>query len=252
MIKQKPLTLNLGLTYQRNIHTMQKKYLLIALFSTIAVSAHAQNNLKGSVYENGSNIKLTNVFIRDNNSKQLTITDDKGNFAIRTETGHIIIFDSPGYVSDTLFVVDFAPKRINLVVKTIALRQVSINASKQAFDPHTEYPDVYTKSKVYALSPTTWFSKEGKDARKLKKYFAMQAQDDQVDRVFSMSYVGSIVPLKGQDLEDFMTLYRPSYAFVKSNNSESVAVYINDSYKKFKLLPPEKRHLDRLITPQQQ
>jgi hypothetical protein len=231
---------------------MQNKYFFSILLLFIGtISANAQNVLKGTVYENASNIKLTNVFIRDNNTKQLTITDNNGNFSIKTETGHLLIFDSPGYVSDSLYVADLAPKKIQLVIKTIALRQVSVSASKQAFDPHKEYPDVYNKSKVYALSPSSWFSKEGKDARRMKKYFEIQAQEDEIDKAFSMSYVSSIVPLKGQDLEDFVTLYRPSYAFVKSNNSESMAVYINDSYKKFKILPPEKRHQQRLVTPLQ-
>ena len=211
-----------------------------------AVSVNAQVVLKGSVFESGTNNKMPNVFIRDNNTKQLTITDDKGNFEIKTEVGHVLIFDSPGYISDTLYVVDLARKKISLITKTIALREVSINSTRETFDPHKEYPEIYTKSKVYVMSPTTWFSKEGKDARRLKHYFIREEQERHIDAVFTRAYVGSMVPLKGQDLENFMTLYRPTYAFLVSNNSESLAVYINDSYKKFEALPPDKRSLPRL------
>jgi len=83
-------------------------------------------------------------------------------------------------------------------------------------------------------------------ARRLKKYFQSEQQERMVDKIFTRAYVGSIVPLKGQDLEDFMTMYRPSYKFITSNNSESLAVYISDSYKKYKELPPDKRHLQAL------
>ena len=69
-----------------------------------------------------------------------------------------------------------------------------------------------------------------------------------VDQVFTKTYVGSIVPLKGQELDDFMTMYRPTYAFITSNNSESLAVYINDSYKKYMALPPDKRTLPKLTS----
>jgi hypothetical protein len=162
--------------------------------------------------------------------------------------GHLIIFDSPGYISDTLYLVDLAPKKISLTIKTIALREVSINSTREAFDPHKEYPEIYTKSKVYVMSPSSWFSKEGKDARRLKHYFVREEQERHVDAVFTRTYVGSIAPLKGQDLENFMTLYRPSYAFLVGNNSDSLAVYINDSYKKFKALPPNKRSLPRLTS----
>jgi hypothetical protein len=225
---------------------MKKIYFLAVLLLFAGATAFAQGLLKGTVYENGSNNKMADVFIRDNNTKQLTITDKQGNFEIRTETGHILIFESPGYVSDTLYVADMGPKKIRLEAKTIALREVSINSSKETFDPHKEYPDVYTKSKVYILSPTSWFSKEGKDARKLKRYFVHEAEERRIDEIFTRVYVSSIVPLKGQELDDFMTMYRPTYAFIKNYNNASLAVYINDSYKKFMALPPDKRVLPRL------
>lgn len=229
---------------------MHVKYFSAAFFLLLftGISVMAQGLLKGTVHESGTSNNLPNVFIRDNNNKQLTLTDKEGKFSIRTEPGHTLIFDCPGYVSDTLYVVDLAPKKIMLVTKTIALREVSINATREFFDPHKEYPEIYTKSKVYIMSPTTWFSKEGKDARRLKRYFVHEEEERRVDAVFTRAYVGSIVPLKGQELEDFMTLYRPSYSFIKSNNSESLAVYINDSYKKFKALPPEKRKLPKLVS----
>ncbi|GAC1306063.1 MAG: hypothetical protein NVSMB24_15930 [Mucilaginibacter sp.] len=227
---------------------MHKKYFLVVLILIAAVPAMAQGLLKGTVYESGSNNRMSNVFIRNNNNKQITITDNSGGFSIKAETGNLIIFDSPGFISDTLYLIDLAPKKIVMVTKTIALREVSITSTRQAFDPHKEYPQIYTKSKVYIMSPTSWFSKEGRDARKLKRYFVTEEQERHVDAVFTRAYVGSIVPLKGRDLEDFMTLYRPSYAFIRGNNSESLAVYINDSYKKYQALPPEKRHLPALTS----
>jgi hypothetical protein len=226
---------------------MQIKYFLVFFILLVTASVNAQTLLKGTVYDNNGNTKLPDVFIRDNNNKQLALTDNDGNFTVKTETGHTLIFDLPGYISDTLYIVDLSQKKILLTTKTIALKEVSVNATRsEAFDPHKEYPDVYEKSKVYIMSPTTWFSKEGKDARRLKHYFAKEAQERQVDAVFTRSYVGSIVPLKGEELENFMTLYRPTYAFIKSNNSESLAVYINDSYKKYQALPPDKRTLQTL------
>ena len=220
-------------------------YLLtIALF--ISNVLHAQIYVRGNVVDASSGAKLSDVFVRDVTNKQITLTDKSGRFEIKSEPGHTLIFSSPSYVPDTLYIIDQTLKRIELKTKTISLREVNITAQRLAFDPHKEYPDVYEKSKVYPLSPSTWFGKEARDARRLKRYFAREEQERKVDQVFNRVYVGSIVPLKGQDLEDFMQLYRPSYAFITGNNSESLAVYINDSYKKFMALPPEKRHLEKL------
>ncbi|RFZ82332.1 hypothetical protein DYU05_17130 [Mucilaginibacter terrenus] len=228
---------------------MKKLVYSIILFVFTISFAYAQEPLKGTVVESGSNTKLDNVFIRDINNKQITLTDKNGDFSIRTATGHTLVFTSPGYISDTLYVVDMRTKRVSLTTKAIALGQVNIRSTRLPFDPQKEYPDVYEKARVYAFSPSTWFSKSGKDARRLKRFFRKEAEERHVDEVFNKVYVGSIVPLKGQDLENFITLYRPSYAFLRSNNSQSVVAYINDSYKKFIALPSDKRSLPPLSTP---
>ena len=225
---------------------MKLKLFTAGLLFIAAGSVHAQDLLKGEVRERGNNQKISNAFIRDINSNAMTLVDQNGSFAIRSATGHTLIITSPGYVTDTLFVIDMAPKKIDMTVQSIALKQVNITDTRKTFDPHEEYPDVYQKSKVYILSPSSWFGKEAHDARRLRRYFEMEQEQQKVDEAFNEGYVSSIIPLKGQELEDFMTLYRPSYKFIINNNRVSMAVYINDCYKKFEALPPDKRTLQRL------
>lgn len=227
--------------------SMNIKFRIVLLLLLLSSGVYAQTLVKGTVVESGSGIRLENVFIRDLTNKQATLTDKQGRFEINTETGHLLIFSSPGYIADTLYVVDLSQKRVQMKNQPINLREVNITATRSVtFDPHKEYPEVYEKAKVYPLSPSTWFGREAKNARRLKRYFQTEAEERQVDKVFTRTYVGSIVPLKGQDLEDFMTLYRPSYKFIIGNNSESLAVYINDSYKKYMALPADKRHIQAL------
>jgi hypothetical protein len=224
---------------------MKLKNLAIIILLFVAGPLRAQM-LKGTVVEKGSNDRLNNVFVQDAVNKAITLTDKKGNFSIRTEAGHTLIFSSPGYISDTLYVTDLAPKQISLVVQGISLREVNISSTRGNFNPLTEYPDVYRKSKVYVLSPTSWFSKESKDARRLKKYFAHEMDERHVDSVFNSVYVSTLVPLRGQELANFMVLFRPTYAYIMNNNGPSLAVYVNDSYKKYLALPPDKRVIQRL------
>jgi hypothetical protein len=225
---------------------MKLKLFTAGLLFIAAGSVHAQDLLKGEVRERGNNQKISNAFIHDINSNAMTLVDQNGNFAIRSATGHTLIITSPGYVTDTLFVTDMTLKKITMTVQSIALKQVNITDTRKAFDPREEYPDVYQKSKVYILSPSSWFGKEAHDARRLRRYFEMEQEQQKVDEAFNEGYVSSIIPLKGQELEDFMTLYRPSYKFIINNNRVSMAVYINDCYKKFEALPPDKRTLQRL------
>lgn len=224
---------------------MKTKYFVLIILMFAIKPLHAQI-LKGSVVENGSNDKLSNVFVKDVNAKAITLTDKKGNFEIATSTGHTLVFSSPGYISDTLYVFNMDPKRIEMIAMGISLRQVNIQSTHTTFNPRAEYPDVYRKSKVYIMSPGTWFSKEGRNARRLKHYFAREEQERHIDSVFNPVYVSTLVPLRGRDLEAFMVMFRPTYAYIMNNNGPSLAVYVNDSYKKFMSLPPDKRTIERL------
>lgn len=224
---------------------MKTKYFTIIIL-LFAISPLRAQVLKGSVVERGSNERMADVFIRDINSKSIALSDKKGNFDITTEPGHTLIFSSPGYVSDTVYVTDMKYRRVEMLVQGIALREVNISATRTMFNPRVEYADVYRKSKIYPMSPSTWFSKEGRNARRLKRYFEREEQERHIDSVFSRVYVSSLVPLRGQELEDFMTMYRPTYAYVMNNNGPSLAAYINDCYKKWKILPPEKRSMQQL------
>ncbi len=225
---------------------MKLSYILTLLSFCLVTSVLQAQTLRGSVVEEGTSNKLPDVFVRDLNNKQIVLTDSKGDFEIKAGIGHTLVISAPSYTPDTLYLTDLNSRRIGLKPQSIALREVTIRSTATTFNPRAEYPEVYERSKVYVLSPTTWFSKSGKQARRLKYYFVQEVQERHVDSVFNRLYVSSLVPLKGQDLDDFMTLYRPSYAFLRSNTGPSLTAYVNDSYKKWQALPPEKRHQQRL------
>lgn len=222
-------------------------FLAITAFCLLSAGLHAQSTLKGTVYEGKTSRKLANVFIRDINSKEISLTDNSGNFSIRTLINHTLIFSSPGYVSDTLYLVNLSPKKVELAFQGISLNEVNVTSSR-GFNPREEYPSVYEKSK-FALSPSRILGKDAKNARRLKHYFDREEGERKIDSVFNPVYVSSIVPLKGQELENFMTMYRPSLSFIEKTPHASLTLYINDSYKKFMALPPEKRTIQRLASP---
>jgi hypothetical protein len=60
-----------------------KKLVGIILFALIAVTVNAQDVLKGTVREVGSGSKLPDVFIKDTNSKEVTLTEADGSCLAR-------------------------------------------------------------------------------------------------------------------------------------------------------------------------
>ncbi|WP_295767384.1 carboxypeptidase-like regulatory domain-containing protein [uncultured Mucilaginibacter sp.] len=231
---------------------MRSGFIIVFLLTLFTVTVKGQQNVVRGQVTDATNAKLPSVLVKNITNSQVTLTTDSGNFEIRGLIGNTLIISSPGYVSDTLFVADMKFKNVKMTPLGITLGAVNVRG--QRFDPRVEYAQVYQKSKVHVLSPTTWFGKEAKDARRLKKYFEKEVEERHVDSVFTKVYVGSLVPLKGVELDNFMSLYRPTYEFVRSNGGASMAAYINDSYKKYQALPPEKRVVPKLtseVQPQQ-
>ena len=220
---------------------MRSKFFIAALvFLFIASAVNAQDYLKGKVIDSGTDKGLSDVFIKNVTKNKITISEADGKFEIQGAVGNLLVFTSSGYISDTLVVIDASSLNIRLKTNPALLKEVNVNSTK-IFDPHTEYPEIYTKSKVYILSPSTIFSKEAKNARRLKKYFAQEEKERAIDRAFSIAYVSSLIPLRGTELQTFMAIYRPSYDFIQSNSGPTLAAYINDSYIKYKALTPEQR-----------
>ena len=217
-----------------------KKYIGIALLLLVAFTVHAQDYIKGHVKEKGSGKRLSDVFIKDNNNKQITVTDEKGNYTIRAASGHTLVFSSPGYISDTLYLINTQPKFVELQPSPMSLGEVNVRSTRAVFDPRAEYPEIYRQGKIYPLSLSSIFSREARNARRLKKYFEHEEQEQYVDGIYTKLYVSSIVPLKGKDLDAFMGMSRPSYEFVKSNSGVDLTVFFNFQYKMFIALSPEK------------
>ncbi len=211
--------------------------------------AIAQPLLEGGVREKVSGNKMADVIIRNINNKELTLTDKNGKFKIRAVSGQRLIFSSPGYISDTLYLVNIKPKFVEMLSAPMALSEVNVSSRRLAFDPHAEYPDVYEKAKIYPLSPSTIFSRESRNARKLKKYFVHEEQDRYIDSKYTKVYVSGILPLKGQELEEFISMSRPTYDFLKKTDGVELVLYVNDKYKEFKVMPQGQQSLQKVATP---
>ncbi len=85
-----------------------------------------------------------------------------------------------------------------------------------------------------SVSPFSFFSREAKQKRLLKKRLLKQEEESYVDRSFPVEWVSRLTGLRGDSLTRFMSLYRPSYKFCRNNNRDKLLLYINDKVKEFK------------------
>ena len=72
--------------------------------------------------------------------------------------------------------------------------------------------------------------------------------EDEIRQYFNEEHVSDLIKLKGQDLKDFIALYRPSVARVKSEDPFNYDFYIAQAYQTWLKLPPEGRKLPPVPT----
>ncbi|MGY0040212.1 hypothetical protein [Pedobacter sp. NJ-S-72] len=175
------------------------------------------------------------------------MTNAKGEFSIAAVASQVIIFYQPGYLADTLFLINLKPVKRYLSLNNKLLHTVEIKAG--AFNPEIEYVDVYHKArftklvqklvqnKPLRLSPSRMFGKEGRDARRFKRNLEREKNERKIDERFNERAVTSLTPLKGAELDYFMVLYRPSLKVLDKLDEEDFRFYLMNAYKTFKALP---------------
>jgi hypothetical protein len=141
------------------------------------------------------------------------------------------------------------PLAINLAPKPLVLQEVRVSTRSYQADSverRNYYSHIWDKRNTgltgghtpggfgISLSPLSFFSRESKQKRQLKKRLARYEEDAFIDQSFPMAWVQWITGLKDDSLRLFMYRYRPSYAFCRKTEELGMIVYINDKLKEFR------------------
>lgn len=229
--------------------------LLLLLFA--CVYSFGQTKLKGRVFENKTRIGLENVFVENLKTKQSIFTDKNGRFTIDAKTGDILSFKGFAYRNDTSLVTSMSEKEVFLEPVTNELAQVNVVATvapqmNTYYDPQYHGQSVIVQRDKKTGWPTGgiiirmwyWKKDEHKKAR-LEQREHTYALMDRISQVFTPQIVGKYIPLKDQELQDFIEMYIPSAKDFGDNNFNMV-VYLNKCYKEYMALPPDKRKPEEL------
>ena len=229
--------------------------LIILFLLFFGPESAAQSILRGRVFELNSKIPIAGTQIVNLSTMISVLTDTAGRFAINASSGDLLTFQSFAYSPDTLLVINMKYKEIYLQTLQNLLNEVTVKSTEFSgaglLDPlyHGQtivYQVDKNGNRKGGISFRLWYW--NKDSRKVRK--AQNRLKDEgillkIDSVFSPFNISKYIPLRGIVLQDFIYLYRPSVPIYRSENF-NLLLYINDSYKAFKLLPPEKRKLTPL------
>jgi len=227
------------------------KYLLLGLFCLgISLSVSAQQFLKGRVFENKTRVGLTGITIQNLSNNQSTVTDNNGKFNIKAKVNDMLLVKGFAYQNDTVLVTRLNEMEIFLLPQQHMLPDVKVTSSEGPsmafYDPyyHGQTTTYQTDGKGNFKGGLTfrlhYFKKdERKKARREKKDKENQLEQE-IDKVFTPKALAQYLPLKGEDMEMYIALYKPSVNTYISATFILVD-YINSYYKKFMPLSPQQR-----------
>jgi len=227
---------------------------LFFLVVLLQFNLRAQTQIKGQVLDQASRKALEKVEVQNITNPAATQTNAKGEFTIKAKIGDVMVYRLVGYDADTAMIIELKQVKRYLHPLTNTLNTVSISGQVNSKE---QYADVYNKANPVLLTPgrgirfypSSFFGKEGKNARRLKKLIEDDMVEKEIDKRFNAVTVTALLPLKQPDLDAFLVLYRPDVKFAINADADDFKFYLLEAYERFKALPPDQRVLPQLKKP---
>ncbi len=209
------------------------------------LQAQTNFNLKGIIFKKGATTRLSDVKILNANTKQQVKSDEYGVFAIDATIGDTIQFIMLNYqytekviVLKQNLIIYLNP---NLVLDEVVVKgQTQKAAQKEILDGYRS-KGVYYQGQPSFLSfiftpLTALYELVGKDpnnARRFGEYVQRENAQTEVDKKFNSLFIKNNIPIKEEQLVEFMYLYRPKPQQVIDWNDYDAIRYIKKSYTEY-------------------
>ncbi|WP_293928934.1 hypothetical protein [Sphingobacterium sp. UBA6320] len=227
---------------------------ILLLFFAIVPTAIAQKKIEGIVSDFHTKQRISKVTIRNVRTNEEVYNNTKGEFSILAEKGDALIATSREYFPDTV-VVSMSPVILfHLKRESIYIDEVSVVAKKDPDEilkkAKTDYEKAFRLSESGDLfsvgqngaglsinSIYSLFSREAKNAKRLKKLIENDYKDNVIEYKFSTQLVSRTTGLTGDELDKFRRIFKPSYFFIISCTQYELTNYIKDCYQKYQKNP---------------
>lgn len=238
-------------------------FLLSLGFHSIAMAQ--QIEYRGAVmsYEDGKRIaeaEITNL-----NTKQKILSNAMGVFSIAGKEGDTLRVTKADYsemetilrgVSDVIIRLkpSFQLNEVNVYGQS---KKDQLDDVMDDFRRKGNYYNGKPPPLAYVLSPISalhgLFGKTPKNARRFQSYMNVELEQSVVDRKFNIAIVQNSTGLSGDDLINFMDLYRPSFRQAENWNEYDVHAYIKRSLDNFEASGrPSASKLPKIEIPKQE
>lgn len=217
--------------------------LTIGLSISVGNAQQSSPTLSGLVLEKGTSTRLADANIINLRTRVKTTTSLYGVFYIEAMIGDTISVSKTGYgpIKTVLFTMDdiLLEMQPGLQIETVIVARRSRQQEMADILKDYEKKGIYNGGKnstgTYLNSPATalynLFGREAKNMKRFEKFMDREVEEMAIDRIFSKSAVSEATGLQGEELQNFMDLYRPSYQQTQSWGQYDLLNYIARSFK---------------------
>lgn len=217
-------------------------HLLWILLLLLTVAGSAQTQIRGELSDFANGKALDNVNVRNIHTMQGMTTPADGSFQVTVKKGELVEFSKLGYQTLRVRISsEKEPLFYKLVLKKtpIELREVDIRGKPLDFKKDSiRYREVYdivlrkeNKDDIDMRSmPLAMLSKKNRQEWAFQEMYAKWEAEKYIDMTFNSRLVQRITYLEGEQLDEFMRLFRPSMEFLRSVSEYEYLDYIRRCY----------------------
>jgi len=232
------------------------RILLVCILFLNTINALAQQKaVPGFVVDKETKLRLAKVYIYNSSIDEGFYNNTKGEFVANIKLGDTLFAALSGHAMDT--VVYRGQSAIVFQLRSMGIRLKEVNIYGKAKTPQELYKSRLEEYK-YKLDKGSskdllnlgergvgigidaiynLLSRDGKNARQLQKILEKDYKEQVIDYRFRPDYVMGLVDIKEENLQDFMTQYRPTYNFVLSASEYAFIQFVKNSCASYKRNP---------------
>jgi len=195
------------------------------------------------VLEKGTGTRLADVNVINLRTSKSARTNIYGVFYIEATIGDSLSVSKTGYgpLKTILYTTEdiLLEMQPGLQIETVIVSRRTREQVMEDILKDYEKKGIYNGGKngvgTYLNSPATalynLFGREAKNMKRFEKFMDREVEEMAVDRIFSKATVSQATGLQGEELQNFMDLYRPSFGQVEQWGQYDLLAYIDRSFK---------------------
>lgn len=219
---------------------------LCPFFLLLPLVGFTQQTVRGVVLNASNDTRIGDVEIRNIRTHDRFMTNSLGLFNIVGELGDTLRIFKEGYNEQNAIL--FSEEDLIVRLRPISTQLKTVNVFGETKEQRMEdvleqyrkqgsYYDGKPPTLAYIFNPISAlserFGKAGRRSRRFQDYMSYEQDQLVVDRKFNRSLIASLTNLDGEDLDNFVIIYRPSYERARNWSEYDVTNYVMKAFEQF-------------------